>query len=58
MKKQVKNKYIRILRKAGNSLVITIPPKIIKKINMSENDILNIYEDSNKIILERLKNNE
>jgi len=58
MKKQVKNKYFRILRKAGNSLVITIPPKIIKKINMSENDIFNIYEDSNKIILERLKNDE
>jgi antitoxin component of MazEF toxin-antitoxin module len=55
MKKLVKNKYFRILRKSGNSLIITIPPKIIKKINISENDILNIYEESNKIILERIK---
>jgi len=56
MKKQIKNKLnIRTLRKSGNSLVVTIPSKIIKKINMSENDIFKIYEESNKIILERIK---
>jgi antitoxin component of MazEF toxin-antitoxin module len=58
MKKQTKSKHLRSLRKSGNSLVVTIPSKIIKKINMSENDIFIIYEESNKIILERVENNE
>ena len=51
----MKKQHLRILRKSGNSLVITIPTKIIKKLNISENDIFQIYEELNKIILERVK---
>ena len=51
----MKKQNLRILRKSGNSLVITIPAKIINILNISKNDIFNIYEESNKIILERIK---
>lgn len=58
MKRQTKNKNIRKVHKSGNSFVIAIPPKLRNKLNISENDILNIYEEEKKIILERIVVNE
>lgn len=55
MTNQVRNKKnIRKVRKSGNSFVIAIPPKLKDQLNISENDILNIYEEGKKIILERI----
>jgi len=53
-----KKKYKRIVFKSGNSLVIAIPSKLRKITNISEKDILNIYEEDQKIILERTILNE
>ncbi|MGD8779043.1 MAG: AbrB/MazE/SpoVT family DNA-binding domain-containing protein [Ignavibacteria bacterium] len=50
-----KNSIQKRIRKVGNSFVVTIPIHLIKKMNLSENDIFILYQESeNKITIERL----
>lgn len=51
-------KYRRKVFKSGNSLVIAIPAKLCKNLNISENDIFNISENTKRINLERIVLNE
>jgi antitoxin component of MazEF toxin-antitoxin module len=55
---KVSKKYQRTVFKSGNSLVIAIPAKLCKSLNISENDILSIFENAKKINLERIVLNE
>lgn len=50
-----KNSIQKRIRKVGNSFVVTIPIHLIKKMDLSENDIFIVYQESeNKITIERL----
>ena len=44
------------LRKWGNSDGIRIPSNILKELNIKTNDVVNIYEEDEKIIIAKPKN--
>lgn len=58
MEKIKNKKYTRTVFKSGDSLVIAIPSKILKELNISERDILNIFQEDRRIIIERIVLNE
>lgn len=55
-KKNPKNRFLKKIFKSGNSLGILIPYSILNDLNLTKNEIVQVYKDKegNKIIIEKI----
>lgn len=53
-KQKQKNRFLKKIFKSGNSLGILIPYSILNDLNLNKNEIVQVYKEGNKIIIEKI----